>query len=97
MGGARYDWWRYAKSMVKRYPKYTTEAETRAVEAALQKTKELECGDLRLAVVDMVLCKQTHTIAGAALQVHSCERNACQWHADFIKLVAKEFRCDGLF
>ena len=97
MGGAKYDWWRYAKSMVKRYPKYTTQDEARAVEIAMQKTAELEDGALRLAVVEMVLRKKTHTIAGAALQVHSCERNACQWHADFIKLVAKEFRCDGLF
>ena len=96
MGGARYDWWRYAKSMVKRYPKYTTADETEAVKKAIEKTKSMEDGEARLKVVDLVLMKKTHTIAGAALQVHSCERNASQWHADFIKLVAREFSCNGL-
>ena len=97
MSHPRYDWWGYAKSMIKRYPDKNTENERQAVDRAIAQTKEMENGSDRMAVVRMVLIKKTHTIAGAALQIHCCERNAQQWHADFIRLVAKEFECHGLF
>ena len=97
MSHPRYDWWGYAKSMIKRYPDKNTENERQAVKRALERTESMTDGQSRLAVVNMVLIRKTHTIAGAALEVHSCERNAQQWHADFIRLVAKEFQCTGLF
>ena len=44
----------------------------------------------RLKVIELVYWKQSHTVAGAAMNV-PCHRNiAGKWQGDFIKLVAEE-------
>lgn len=74
----------------------TERAEQRAVETAIAETESLPSGKERLAVVELVMWKGTHSLTGAAAAVHCGERTAQQYSADFIRAVARNFRCDGL-
>ena len=96
MGSPKYDWWGYVKSMIRRYPDQVNESERAAVEAAMTETKYLDKPARRLKVVKLVLMDGSHTLAGAALQVHCSEHSVQRFHADFIRCVAENFRCDGL-
>ena len=92
MSTPRYDWWPYAKGMIRRYPTgRCTAKERKAVEAAIQETRLLPDGAERLKVVDLVLWRRTHLVAGAAMMVPCSERTAVRWHGDFIRLVGKKF------
>lgn len=94
----RYNWWGYAKDMIRRYPLgAVNQNEANAVNAAIAATERLPNGPARLKVIELVLWKGTHTLEGAALQIPCSERTARYWQADFIKLVAKNFCCNGLF
>ena len=57
------------------------------VRQAVMETAELPDGTERLALIDMVYWRGTHTIAGAALQLHVSERTAQRWNGTFIRLV----------
>ena len=96
MSQPRYGWWGYAKHMIRRYPDAVNENERAAVEAALAETERMRGGEDRLKIARMVLLKGTHTLAGAALQIPCSERTAQRYHADFIRAVGRNFRCDGL-
>lgn len=105
MSKPRYDWWSYIKAVIRRYPALKDRTlpsgrlaakEKEAVRAAVEQTEALPNGAERLAVIDMVFWKQTHTLAGAAMQVPCSYDTAQQYHADFIKAVARNFKCDGL-
>lgn len=103
MSNPRYSWWGYVKDMIRKYPgrqgkKLTGTAlrEFRAVQAAIEETERKEDGQARLAVVDLVLWQGKRSISGAALEIPCSERTAQQWHADFIREVARNFRCNGL-
>lgn len=96
-------WWGYAKSMARAYPgrvgqalEGTALAEFQAVEAAIEATRRRRDGEARMAVVNMVLIKGTHKIPGAATMIPCSERTAVQWHGDFIREVAANFKCNGL-
>lgn len=58
-----------------------------AVQKAIEKTKLMSTGQDRLAVVDIVLMKGTHNIAGAAMKIHVSEVTANRYHSDFVRLV----------
>ncbi|MGM9607313.1 MAG: hypothetical protein ACI3XJ_07400 [Oscillospiraceae bacterium] len=96
MSSPRYGWWGYAKHMIRRYPDAVNENERAAVEAALAETERMRGGEDRLKIARMVLFRGTHTLAGAALQIPCSERTAQRYHADFIRAVGRNFRCDGL-
>lgn len=103
MSKPRYSWWSYIKAVIRRYPALKGKAlsgiamkENEAVRAAVEQTEALPDGAERLAIIDMVFWKQTHTLAGAAMQVPCSYDTAQQYHADFIKAVARNFKCDGL-
>lgn len=103
MSKPRYDWWSYIKAVIRRYPALKGKTlsgismkENEAVRFAVEQTEALPNGAERLAVIDMVFWKQTHTLAGAAMQVPCSYDTAQQYHADFIKAVARNFKCDGL-
>lgn len=96
MSKPRYTWRGYAKSMIARYPEKVNENEKQAVEKAIEKTKAMKNGDVRLEVVELVLMKGTHTIAGAALKCYCGERTAYNYHRDFIDEVGRNFSCNGL-
>ena len=60
--------------------------ERMAVQRAIDQTMKMDNGQDRLRVVDLVFFKQTHTLEGAALM-----DTAQKYHAQFIKLVAKNY------
>lgn len=62
-----------------------------AITGAIWITQRYPNGSLRLAVVDLVLWRQTHTIAGAAQRLHCSERSAKEYHRDFIRLAGELF------
>lgn len=72
------------------------EDERRAVRLALEETERMTAGRERLAVAEMVLIKGTHTLEGAALSIPCSERTAQRYHADFLRAVGRNFRCDAL-
>lgn len=82
---------------MRRYPKRTNQDETAAVLAAIEETLQKDDGQDRLKIIELVYFKGTKTLIGAAMAVPCSERTAQRYHADFIRLVAKKFKCDGLF
>lgn len=95
--GKRY-WWGYAKSMVRRYPDNVNDDERNAVEAAVNATRSLQNGDIRLKVIDLMYFKGTHRMEGAAQMVHYSYDQVQKWHADFIREVWKNFvKAIGIF
>lgn len=82
--------------MIRRYPDKVNENEKRAVDLAIEKTMAMKSGDCRYEVVELVLMKKTHTIAGAALKAHCSESTAKMYHTEFIRLVGECFNCNGL-
>ena len=97
MKRAKRYWWGYAKSMVKRYPDNVNDDERKAVDAAIEATRQLQNGDVRLMVIDLMYFKGTHQMEGAAQMVHYSYDRVKTWHADFIWEVGKNFNCQGLF
>ena len=91
MSRPRHDWWGYAKGMIRRYPDAVNAREHGAVEHAVSITRGLPDGAERMALVDMIFWRRSHTLTGAAGVCHVSERTAQRWHADFIWLVAREF------
>jgi len=94
----KYGWWGYVKDMIRRYPGLEKAEvygnalkEKEAVKAAVSQTEALDNGKDRIALVNMVFWKKTHTLEGAALKVHCSKRTAQEWHRQFIRLVAKNF------
>ena len=91
MSRPRHDWWGYAKGMIRRYPDAVTQREHRAVAHAVEATRGLPDGAERMALVDMIFWRRSHTLTGAADVCHVSERTARRWHSDFIWLVARAF------
>lgn len=96
MSKPRYDWWGYAKAMIRRYPDRCLPNEKEAVESAIETTKMVDTGEERLKIIDMVFLKRSHTLEGAAMAAHISNRTAQRWHADFIREVGRNFRCSSL-
>ncbi|MDD4851433.1 MAG: hypothetical protein PHO10_12155 [Gemmiger sp.] len=65
--------------------------ELAAVEAACAATAALPDGQERLRLIRLVYWQGTHTLEGAALQLHRCPRTILQWHGEFIRAVARAF------
>lgn len=65
--------------------------EMEAVRRAVQQTRAMPDGEDRIAMVRMVFWNRTHTLDGAAMHLHLCQRTIWQWHGEFVRLVAKEF------
>lgn len=67
---------------------YTEQREYEAVRRAVEYTKHFRNGDKRLKIIELVYWKNSHTLAGAALQVGYSYDRAKQIHKDFIVAVA---------
>ena len=91
MSRPRHDWWGYAKGMIRRYPDAVNAREHSAVERAVGVTRGLPDGAERMALVDMIFWRRSHTLSGAADACHVSERTARRWHTAFIRLVAQKF------
>jgi len=59
-----------------------------AVQAAIRKTQVLPDGKARLRIIELAHWKGSHTIVGAAAEVHVSTRTAYRWQNDFFFLVA---------
>ena len=98
MSSPRYDWWGYVKAIIRRYPRMKDAdvsgnalKEKEAVRVSIEQTEALANGAERIEFISMVFWKQTHTLAGAAMEIPCSERTARRWHTDFIKTVAKNY------
>lgn len=78
---------RSTENIALRYLPRARQKEYDAVTHAIDLTKQMRSSKERLAVVDMVLWRGTHNIAGAALQLYISEISARRYHSDFIRLV----------
>ena len=65
--------------------------ELEAVRAAVNETKTQDKGNLRLELVKLYYWKRSHTLFGAAEDVHVSRSTAKRWNTEFVKLVAKNF------
>lgn len=72
------------------------DCEKAAVEAAIHNTERMRDGVQRLRVIDLVFFKRTHKLAGAALNIPCSYETAKRWQRQFIRDVARNFRCEGL-
>lgn len=69
---------------------HTEQREHDAVEAAIEQTRTLPDAAARLRLVDLVFWRQSHTLQGAAREVHLGYRAARERQQAFILLVARE-------
>lgn len=97
-------WWGYVKNFIRKYKflkdmdrKELTETEMReidAVKAAVEATRQMKDGELRVRLVEIIFWRRTHTLEGAAMILHISERTAQRWHTEFIRTVAREYGLD---
>ena len=92
-------WWGYIKGCVRKYSEIPVDEagtdierrELEAVQRAVARTQSMKHGGERLALIELVYWKRTHTVPGAALELFISERTALRWHGEFIRTVAREF------
>ncbi len=60
-----------------------------AVERALAETRRMPNGKWRVAIIERVYFRKSHTLQGAADYVHVSYGAAKEWHGNFIRLVAE--------
>ena len=89
--------------MIRRYPERrgqiltgTDLREYEAVRDAVEQTERMRNGHDRLRVIDLVYWKNACALKYAGLHVRYSEDTIQNWHADFIRAVAHNFRCDSL-
>ena len=67
---------------------YTKQREYEVVKRAIEYTKHFRNGKERLAIIDLMYWKNSHTLAGAGLQVGYSYDRARQIHREFVVAVA---------
>ena len=70
---------------------YTMQREYEAVKRAIATTELMPAGKERLALVDMVFWKRSHTLSGAAYKLNLSPSTAQRYHGEFIRMVAKAY------
>ena len=70
---------------------YTKQREYEAVRLAIEQTKRLPNGHLRLWIIDLVYWKKSHTVEGAAMKVGYGIDRGKQMHGEFVRQVAKNY------
>lgn len=63
--------------------------EYEAVNAAIRETARMSNGEARLAIIDLVYWKRSHTLAGAGMRVGYSYRHTQRVHEQFAYLVAE--------
>jgi len=63
--------------------------EYEAVEEAIRETTEMENGDVRMSIINLVYWKQSHTLAGAGMQAGYSYRHTQRVNEQFAYLVAE--------
>ena len=69
----------------------TKQHELEAVQEAIKATRRMYGGEERIKLVNLVFWKRSHTLDGAAQELHLSERTARRWHTAFIYLVAEKY------
>ena len=90
MSKPRYSWWGYIREALRRYPDRVTQGEKEAIDHALSATRNLADGENRVAVIEMVFFKQTHTLRGAAMRIPCDYETAKRWQQQFIRQVGEK-------
>lgn len=67
---------------------YTKQREYEAVRRAVEYTKRFKNGEERMKIIDLMYWKNSHTLAGAGLQVGYGYDRARQIHQEFVVAVA---------
>lgn len=65
--------------------------ELEAVRQAVEETRTLKDGAERMKMIRLVFWDRTHTLEGAAMELHWSARKLVEWHGEFIRCVAKKF------
>lgn len=68
---------------------FVKQREYEAVRRAIECTKTMKNGDIRIHLVDLVYWKKSHTVEGAAMRVGYSVDRGKQIHGEFVRLVAK--------
>lgn len=76
------------RSAVQRLSSRDTE-EYEAVNAAIRETARMSNGEARLAIIDLVYWKRSHTLAGAGMQIGYSYRRTKDLHQQFVCAVAE--------
>ena len=63
------------------------QAEYDAVTKAIERTKQSRTSRERMAIIEMVFWKKSHSLQGAALAVNVSYETAVEYHGDFLRLV----------
>lgn len=98
MSKTRFPWYRHVQREIYRNIRANKSPETlqdniakAAIEEAIAETeKTLKDAQERLKLVDLVYRRQTHTVAGAALELHISERVASDWSSLFVYMVGEQ-------
>lgn len=99
MSKSREYWWPYVKGMIRHYPELEKSAplpavkqrELNAVRDAIASTQSLASGKERLALIDMMYWKKSHTMDGACMDIHIAQATAKRYHGAFIYAVAEAY------
>lgn len=95
MSRPKYYWYGIVKKMIMNYSQIKNEKSIQtsifvnAIERALEETKSMENGNLRIEAVNKVLFEKKKTVGGVAMDIHYSERTVVGWTSDFIKLCGK--------
>ena len=65
--------------------------EYEAVHRAVRETRQLADGAERLQLIRLIYWKRSHTMTGAALELHVSIPTAKRWHGEFIRRVARNY------
>ena len=70
---------------------YTKQREYEAVKRAVASVKRSQTANDRLALVDMVFWKRSHTLSGAAYKLNLSYTTAQRYHGEFVISVARYY------
>lgn len=90
MSKPRYAWWGYIRKILWRYPEGLTSGEREAIEYAIEQTRRMQDGAERMALIEMVFFRKTHTLGGAALALHCEYETAKRRQQQFIRMVGQK-------
>ncbi len=100
MAKERFNWWPFVLNMIHDYPDRKLECcdlhqqeqkEFDAVRKAIEHTRMMKDGAIRMKIIDLTLWKRYTTIAGAAMRLGISERTAQRYRWQFVILVGHKY------
>lgn len=96
MSRPKYYWNGIVKKMIMQYPELQNDTSTQAaiyknaIDTALEETKQLPDGELRIKAIQKVYLDKTMTIEGVAIELNYSFRTMQRWLNSFVNLVGKK-------